>query len=498
MEGLSINYMDSTNKDVVVTYTPSSLVSNYSYVIIKNNQYGNPIYVNSNIKTDIVLNETGNYKIEITNVDNNGISSKLISGEYKIDKEVPVINLKENTYTIKSNEELNVQGITASDLVDGDLTGSIKSNIDNIDFSSEGIKEIEYSVTDKAGNTAREVVYVTVKQDNTNVIRLGQVGIILAIFAIIIFTSKYIRSIKLEKRFSKYTINSSKNKSIALFDTLYNQYQDFLNKLSELLSKSNFIKNRSKRYNKYVSAFGTDNDSMKIMARKVIIGFVYIIFAIVAKLLQGELAKTFEMLIPFILGFYTLDIVYYYKYINYKKKIENDLLEAITIMNNSFKAGLSITQAVELVSKELTGPISKEFNKISTEISLGLDIEIAFKRFSERIKIDEAVYLTSSLSVLNKTGGNIIKVFSSIEKNMFNRRKLENELKSLTSSSKLIMYVLMIVPIVFVIFISLINKEYFQPLFVNPLGIILGIIMVIIYITYIIVVRRVLKVRGIK
>ena len=498
MEGLSINYMDSTNKDVVVTYTPSSLVSNYSYVIIKNNQYGNPIYVNSNIKTDIVLNETGNYKIEITNVDNNGISSKLISGEYKIDKEVPVINLKENTYTINSNEEFNISDISASDLVDGDLTSSIKSNINDIDFSTEGIKEIEYSVTDKAGNTAREVVYVTVKQDNTNVIRLGQVGIILAIFAIIIFTSKYIRSIKLEKRFSKYTINSSKNKSIALFDTLYNQYQDFLNKLSELLSKSNFIKNRSKRYNKYVSAFGTDNDSMKIMARKVIIGFVYIIFAIVAKLLQGELAKTFEMLIPFILGFYTLDIVYYYKYINYKKKIENDLLEAITIMNNSFKAGLSITQAVELVSKELTGPISKEFNKISTEISLGLDIEIAFKRFSERIKIDEAVYLTSSLSVLNKTGGNIIKVFSSIEKNMFNRRKLENELKSLTSSSKLIMYVLMIVPIVFVIFISLINKEYFQPLFVNPLGIILGIIMVIIYITYIIVVRRVLKVRGIK
>ena len=241
MEGLSINYMDSTNKDVVVTYTPSSLVSNYSYVIIKNNQYGNPIYVNSNIKTDIVLNETGNYKIEITNVDNNGISSKLISGEYKIDKEVPVINIKENTYTINSNEKLNVQGITASDLVDGDLTGSIKSNIDNIDFSSEGIKEIEYSVTDKAGNTAREVVYVTVKQDNTNVIRLGQVGIILAIFAIIIFTSKYIRSIKLEKRFAKYTINSSKNKSIALFDTLYNQYQDFLNKFVTL--NHNLIKN---------------------------------------------------------------------------------------------------------------------------------------------------------------------------------------------------------------------------------------------------------------
>ena len=237
---------------------------------------------------------------------------------------------------------------------------------------------------------------------------------------------------------------------------------------------------------------------MKVMAKKVVIGFLYIIFAIVVKLIQGELAKPLEMLIPFILGFYTLDIIYYYKYINYKKKIENDMLEAITIMNNSFKAGLSITQAVELVSRELVGPIANEFKKISTEISLGLDIEVAFKRFSERIKSDEAVYLTSSLSVLNKTGGNIIKVFNSIEKNMFNRRKLDNELKSLTSSSKLIMYVLIFVPIVFVIFVSLVNKEYFKPLFTNPLGIALLFIMIIIYITYIIVVRKALKVRGIR
>ena len=49
MEGLSINYIDSTNKDVVVTYTPSSLISNYSYVIIKNNNRSNPVNISSNV-----------------------------------------------------------------------------------------------------------------------------------------------------------------------------------------------------------------------------------------------------------------------------------------------------------------------------------------------------------------------------------------------------------------------------------------------------------------
>lgn len=499
MEGLSINYIDSTNEDVVVTYTPSSSVTSYSYVIIKNNERSNPIYVNSSTATDISLTETGTYKIEITNTDINGVNSTLTSEEYKIDKEAPIINIQERTYKINSNEEINLSNnITASDAIDGDLTSNITSNINELDFSVEGIKEVKYSVSDSAGNTTTETIFVTVKKDNTNLIRVGQLSALLIFILIITFLYKYIRSIKLEKRFSKYTINSSKNKSISLLDNLYIQYLDFVEKLSKVLSKSNFLKSRSKRYEKYIDSFKEDNDTMTVMAKKVIVGFIYIIFIILVELLQSKLANPLQMLISFIIGFYTLDLIYYYKYINYRKKIEKDLLEAISIMNNAFKAGLSITQAVDLVSKELNGPISKEFEKISTEISLGLDIEVAFRRFSERIKSDEAVYLTSSLSVLNKTGGNIIKVFNSIEKNMFNRRKLENELKSLTSSSKLIMYVLMIVPIVFVLFINLINKEYFEPLFNNPIGIILLIITVIIYVTYIIVVRRVLKVRGIK
>ena len=179
----------------------------------------------------------------------------------------------------------------------------------------------------------------------------------------------------------------------------------------------------------------------------------------------------------------------------YKKEVEKDLIDAITIMNNAFKAGRSIIQAVDMVSKELKGPISKEFKKISMEISLGLDIEVAFKRFADRINLEEAVYLTSSLSILNKTGGNIIKVFDSIEKTLFSKRKLREELNSLTSSSKMITYVLIFIPIVFSVFLNIINPGFFAPLFTTELGIILLIMMIIIYVAYIIIVRKVMKVR---
>ena len=78
MEGLSINYIDSTNEDVVVTYTPSSLVSSYSYVIVKDNVYGEPTYIATNTPVNITLNQTGTYRIEITNVGYNGITSNIV------------------------------------------------------------------------------------------------------------------------------------------------------------------------------------------------------------------------------------------------------------------------------------------------------------------------------------------------------------------------------------------------------------------------------------
>ena len=103
--------------------------------------------------------------------------------------------------------------------------------------------------------------------------------------------------------------------------------------------------------------------------------------------------------------------------------------------------------------------------------------------------------MTSSLSVLNKTGGDIVKVFESIEKTLYSKKKLEDELKSLTSSSKLIMYVLIIVPPLFVVFVSFLNPSYFVPLISNAIGFILILIMIIIYIAYIIVVKHVMKVK---
>lgn len=487
MEGLSINNV-ITNEDITITYTPS--VINYSYVIIKDNVYGAPVFITDGKTVEIKLNEEGSYKIEINE---NGV---VTTGYYVIDKTAPILNIQEKTFVITNKEDFIVDDkVTASDIEDGDLTRQITTNVESIDFKTPGIKKIEYTVSDKAGNISTDTIYVTVKKDNSTLILAGQISIIFLVFILILFLIRYLKSIKLEKRFSKYTINSSKNKSISLLDNLYNQYNDFIDKMSKRLNKFNFLIKSSEKYKKYVVAFNLDNDTMKVISNKIVIGVLFILGFIVINLFRSKIIQPFEIFIPFILGYYMLDIVYIYKYALYKKQIEKDLIDAITIMNNAFKAGRSIIQAIDMVSSELKGPISKEFKKISMEINLGLDIEVAFKRFSDRIKLEEAIYLTSSLSILNKTGGNIIKVFDSIEKTLFSKRKLREEMNSLTSSSKMITYVLIVIPIVFAIFLNIINKGFFDVLFTTEIGIILLLLMIIIYVAYIIIVRKVMKVR---
>lgn len=89
--------------------------------------------------------------------------------------------------------------------------------------------------------------------------------------------------------------------------------------------------------------------------------------------------NSYFLLLIVVISFFIYDI---YLKILYKKRrliIENDLLSAIIIMNNAFKSGLNIMQAVDVVKNELNGPIQDEFKRISTDISYGLTLETVLK-----------------------------------------------------------------------------------------------------------------------
>ena len=97
--------------------------------------------------------------------------------------------------------------------------------------------------------------------------------------------------------------------------------------------------------------------------------------------------------------------------------------------------------------------------------------------------------------LLNKTGGNVVKVFDSNEKSFFERKKLNDELKSVTTLSNFVFRILVSMPFIIFILIYLFNPNYFEPFINNGIGkLILGII-IILYVLYIVIVKKIIKIR---
>lgn len=486
-----------TNEDIIVTILPSNDVIKYEYIVVKDGTEILNNTVNNNEKSDILLEETGIYNIKLVLYDGNNVSHIVYSGNYKIDKEKPIINLSTSLVNIKTGEHYDyMNDIIVTDNYDEKINEKVTTNYNELNLNEEGVQQLIITAQDEAGNIASTHLNINVLPDNTNKLIFFGTGILIVILIIFSLFIKYLKGVKLEKRISRYTIEPIKENYMSVFDKLFSHYKNINSKIGKIFSKSVFIEKYSRRYEKYINTIdNTHKEAIDVVVSKLFIGIIFLLVAIFSKTIQLKVLSVYEIIIPLTLGFFLLDIVYFTKYKVYRMHIENDLLQAIIIMNNAFKSGRSIMQAIDLVATELEGPIAEEFKKMSLEISFGLSIENAFRRFSDRIKLDEVRYLTASLSILNKTGGNIIKVFSSIEKTLFNKKKLNLELKSLTGSSKIIVYVLFFVPFLFIIFISVIDPTYFLPMITTPLGLILTAIILVVYIIYIFVVRKVMKVR---
>ena len=117
--------------------------------------------------------------------------------------------------------------------------------------------------------------------------------------------------------------------------------------------KSRKIIRQARRKNK-------DANPMNYVAAKFICSFVILFLVVISDVLQRRNISLINLFVAFSIGFFVPDILLFSRRFIRKKEMENDLLKAVTIMNNSFKSGRSIIQTIEIVSEELDGPLQEE------------------------------------------------------------------------------------------------------------------------------------------
>lgn len=478
-----------TNKDLVISFLPSENVKAYAYQIYRDDKPFGNLVSNVTGKSDIKVSEQGSYFIHVKAILNDEKVMDLYSEKYIVDLEKPVIEVNSDSLVIKENIQQSIMdNVTFSD---NDKV-TLKTSLDSISLKKDGYQTLTYTAIDRAGNETIKDIKIKINHENTYMFGiLSIILMLLIILSVILF--KVEKALKLEKRLENFTVKSFKEKK-SLSENFLQSYKIVVKKISKILEKSVFLQKYYRKLEKYLPVTDIYENGCEIFSGKILIGILFTLSVFIIKMFKFELLDYYSMVVVFTFSFFTLDVLYFAKYRIYRIILENEFISAITIMNNAFKSGRSITQAIDTVSTQLTGPIGREFERMSVELLYGLGIDVVFKRFSKRIDLEEANYLTASLTILNKTGGDIIKVFDSIERSMFDRKKLRLELKSLTSGSKIVVGVLLLMPFFFVIVIGIINPEYFIPFLTTPIGIILLIFMIIYYIIFLVVVRKVMKV----
>ncbi|MGN1329409.1 MAG: type II secretion system F family protein [Eubacterium sp.] len=152
------------------------------------------------------------------------------------------------------------------------------------------------------------------------------------------------------------------------------------------------------------------------------------------------------------------------------KKFDNQLSDALMIACSSLKSGLSFTQAMETIAKDMDDPISSEFTYVIQEINMGTSMDEALENMGKRIKSSYLSLMISAVLVQRQTGGNLSQILENIAKSIKEKMKIKQELKSATASGKMSGMMVGCMPVIMLVLFSVINFEFIEPLFTTSLG----------------------------
>ena len=148
------------------------------------------------------------------------------------------------------------------------------------------------------------------------------------------------------------------------------------------------------------------------------------------------------------------------------------MVDGMTILSNGVKAGLSVTQSMDRVVKNLPNPISQEFRLVLSQNQLGQTIEDALTELGERIPRADVQMFVTSVNILRETGGNMAETFQTITFTIRERQKIEKKIEALTTQGITQGVIISCIPFVLLVIFWILDPEYVAPLFNTTLGLV--------------------------
>lgn len=148
-----------------------------------------------------------------------------------------------------------------------------------------------------------------------------------------------------------------------------------------------------------------------------------------------------------------------------RTRFNQQLVDALVLMEGGIRAGYSLLQALELVIDELPSPASDEFRRVRQEVGLGLPLSEALVNLSDRMQNKDLSLVVTAININSQVGGNLTTMITVVTQTIRERIQLFSEIRVLTAQQRYTGYLLTLLPFLVGGILFVLNPEYMSRIF---------------------------------
>jgi tight adherence protein B len=157
-----------------------------------------------------------------------------------------------------------------------------------------------------------------------------------------------------------------------------------------------------------------------------------------------------------------------------RQSLFNDQLGGmLQLLSNSLKTGYAIDRALETVAEKSQPPVSTEFERVTTEITLGTSVEDALSALLLRINSPDLEFIVTAILLHVRVGGNLAEVLDTISDTLRDRLQTKRDMAVLTAQSRASATIITGLPILLALGLYVFVPGYFEPMTTTFIGYIL-------------------------
>lgn len=153
-----------------------------------------------------------------------------------------------------------------------------------------------------------------------------------------------------------------------------------------------------------------------------------------------------------------------------QKQFLLEMPDALDACVRLLQAGMPMTEAIAMASREYTGPLKEEMLRIYDNQRVGVPLGEAAQMTAKRIPLPEVHMFATALQIQSETGSSLSEVLTNLSTVIRARFRLRRKVQALSSEAKSSAAIIGALPPLVALSLYIVNPIYMDPLFSSSKG----------------------------